>query len=225
MTADFLEYLKSDELSEFTIKNYDRYLKQFLKFSGDIEVSDISGSLVQKYRLYLAAKPLKQVTQNYFLIALRSFLRYLSKQHIKGLAFDQVTLGKQERLPAKTLNDDDLKKLLDAPPANEKAGIRDKAILETILQTGLRVSGLTALNRGDVSSFWVEKYLSLRQDTFKPLFIRFQGRISPENNGEAMRLTPRSIQRIVVKYVKIQALPVKTTPHTIRLTARIRKEY
>jgi len=129
---------------------------------------------------------------------------------------------------------------LDAPDVTKKDGIRDRAILETLFSTGLRVSELASLNRdtinlnrkefgiigkggkervvfiSDSAADWLQKYLDVRKDSFKPLFIRFQGRIDPSDNGQSMRLSPRSIERTVEKYVKNLGFAVKATPHTLR---------
>ena len=217
LTSDFLEYLELERKASFlTIRNYDHYLKGFVSWAGEIKPKEIDLELIDQYKRYLLRKPLAQVTQNYFLIAIRSFLRYLEKQNIKTLSSGKVELYEHDRAPVKVLDDSQLKVLLDAPDTAKKEGIRDKAILETILSTGYQVSELVSLNRGEINSIWLEKYLLIRKDDFKPLFIRFQGKVDLKNEGEAMRLTPRSIQRIVEKYVKKVALSVKATPHTLR---------
>lgn len=246
--TDFLEYLEIERnASQKTIENYDHYLKRFLNFAGDINPAAIDLSLVRTYRLHLGRwtdpktkKSLKRVTQNYFMIALRAFLRYLARQDIKTLSPEKVELGEAEARPLKVLDDMALKSLLEAPDTTDKSGMRDKAILELLFSTGLRVSELASLNRdrvnlsrrefsvvgkgrkerivflSDSAAEWVERFLGARKDTFKPLFIRFQGKVDPTDNGEAMRLTPRSIERIVEKYVKLVGLSVKATPHTLR---------
>lgn len=248
LITDFLEYLELERnTSQLTIKNYDHYLKRFLEFAGDIDPKNIDLNTVRKYRLYLARfsgpktkKGLKRVTQNYFMIALRAFLRYLARVDIETLSPEKVELGDPEPRPLKILDDAHLKSLLEAPDVNKKDGIRDRCLLETLFSTGLRVSELASLNRdtinlgrrefgivgkggkervvfiSDSCANWLEKYLSFRKDSFKPLFIRFQGKVDPSNNGEAMRLSPRSIERVVEKYVKSLGLPVKATPHTLR---------
>lgn len=213
---DFLEYLEVEKnASQLTIRNYDHYLKRFLSFSGDIDPKDIDLDLIKKYKLHLSQKPLKKVTQNYFLIALRSFLRFLESLRIDSLSFGKVELNKQESSPTKVLDEGQLRQLLEAPDITKKQGLRDWAILETLLDTRAKVSELVAFNRHDINLPQVEKYLLSRKDSFKPLFVRFQGKKDPANNGEAMRLTPRSIQRIVEKYVKKAALLVKATPQTL----------
>lgn len=248
LITDFLEYLELERnSSQLTIRNYDHYLKRFLEFTKDIKPEDIDLKLIRSYRLYLSRyldpltkKPLKRITQNYFMIALRAFLRYLARQDIASLSPEKVELGEQEARPLKILDDNGLKSLLEAPNTQRKDGIRDRAILETLFSTGLRVSELANLNRdtinldrrefsivgkggkerivflSDSAVDTLERYLAFRKDTFKPLFIRFQGKIDPNENGASMRLTPRSIERIVEKYVKKLGLSVKATPHTLR---------
>lgn len=248
LITDFLEYLELERnASQLTIRNYDHYLKRFLEFAGDIDPKDIDLNLIRKYRLFLSRwvnpqtkQPLKRVTQNYFMIALRAFLRYLARQDIAALSPEKVELGDQDPRPLKVLDDTQLQQLLDAPDTGKKEGLRDRAILETLFSTGLRVSELAHLNRdsinlnrrefgiigkggkervvflSDQAVHWLEKYLNARKDSFKPLFIRFQGKIDPADGGESMRLTSRSIERAVEKYVKKMGLPVKATPHTLR---------
>lgn len=248
LITDFLEYLELERnASQLTIRNYDHYLKRFLDFAGDINPRSIDLSLVRKYRLRLSrwidpntGKSLKRITQNYFMIALRAFLRYLARIDIATLSPEKVELGDPEPRPLKILDDAQLKSLLEAPDTSEISGLRDRAILETLFSTGLRVSELAGLNRdtvnlerrefgvvgkggkervvflSDEACEWIGKFLSLRKDTFKPLFIRFQGKVDLESSGEAMRLTPRSIERIVEKYVKKLGFSVKATPHTLR---------
>lgn len=248
LITDFLEYLELERnTSQLTIKNYDHYLKRFLLFAGEIDPKDIDLNLVRRYRLHLSrwsdpktGKPLKRITQNYFMIALRAFLRYLARVDINTLSPEKVELGETDPRPLKVLDETHLKSLLEAPDTSKKDGIRDRAILETLFSTGLRVSELASLNRdtinlgrrefgivgkggkervvfiSDSAADWLERYLQARKDTFKPLFIRFQGKVDPSSNGEAMRLTTRSIERTVEKYVKKLGLSVKATPHTLR---------
>ena len=248
LITDFLEYLELERnASQLTIRNYDHYLKRFLEFAGDIDPKDIDLNLIRKYRLHLSRwsdpetqKPLKRITQNYFMIALRAFLRYLARVDVQTLSPEKVELGEVEPRPLKVLDETQLKSLLEAPDISKKDGLRDRAILETLFSTGLRVSELAGLNRdtinlqrkefgivgkggkervvfiSDSAADFLEKYLAVRKDTFKPLFIRFQGKVDPTNDGAAMRLTPRSIERIVEKYVKKLGFSVKATPHTLR---------
>lgn len=248
LITDFLEYLEVEKgASQKTIQNYDHYLKRFLDFSGDLDPGEIDLPKVRKYRLYLSRftdpktkKPLKRVTQNYFMIALRAFLRYLAKQDIESLTAEKIELGETEASPIKTLDEESLQRLLEAPNVLEKPGLRDRALLETLFSTGLRVSELASLNTStvnldrkefsivgkgqkervvflsDSAVKWLDQYLRARKDSFKPLFIRFQGKVETENEGEKMRLSPRSIERTVEKYVKGVGLSIKATPHTLR---------
>lgn len=221
--TDFLEYLELEQkASQLTIRNYDDYLKRFLEFAGDIEPNNIDLQLIRRYKLFLSRKPLKKVTQNYFLIAIRAYLRYLATVDVKTLSPEQVELRDQDPRPLKILDDTQLNQILTRPDISKKDGIRDRAILETLFSTGLRISEFTALNREDINSLpdtaldWINKYLSVRKDSFRPLFIRFQGRVDTAASGEAMRLTPRSIERIVEKFVLEAGISVKATPHTLR---------
>ena len=248
LIIDFLEYLELERnASQRTIKNYDHYLRRFLEFSGDIDPKDISLESVRRYRLYLSRyrdsgsnEPLKRRTQNYFLIALRAFLRYLGRMDINSLSAEKVELGEEDPSPLKVLDDEGLSKLLAAPDTSTKDGLRNKAILELLFSTGLRVSELASLDRdqinlqrrefgvvgkggkervvfiSDDAAKWLDSYLMTRHDSFKPLFIRYQGRVDPSEDGANMRLTSRSIERIVEKYVKGLGLAVKATPHTLR---------
>lgn len=248
LIVDFLEYLELERnASQLTIRNYDHYLKRFLEFAGDIDPEDIDLNLVGKYRLHLSRwidpkteKSLKRITQNYFMIALRAFLRYLAGRKVSTITAEEVELKKTDPRSLKVLDDIYVKSLLTAPVTTKKDGMRDRAILETLFSTGVRVSELASLNRdtinlnrrefeitgkggrkrtvfiSDSAARALEKYLQARKDISKPLFIRFQGRVDPANFGEAMRLTPRSIERIVEKYVKKLGFSVKATPHTLR---------
>ncbi len=256
LVTDFLEYLEIEKnASQKTIRNYDHYLKRFLEFTSPIGSDNSEGispgaidlQLIRKYRLYLSRyidpqtqKPLKRVTQNYFMIALRAFLRYLARIDIVTLSAEKVELGEQDPSPLKVLDDDGLQRLLSAPDVTDKSGLRDRTILEMLFSTGLRVSELASLNcdqinlnrkefgvvgkggkervvfLSDSAVEWLEKYLEFRKDSHKPLFIRYQGQIDPSEGGEAMRLTTRSLERVVEKYVKMVGLSIKATPHTLR---------
>jgi site-specific recombinase XerD len=184
---------------------------------------------------------LKRITQSYHIIALRSFLRYLLvKRDILTLSPDKIELPKQGSRSVNFLDSAQIERLLNSPKISNNIGLRDRTILETLFSTGLRVSELVRLNRdqidlerqefgvkgkgnklrvvflSDMAAEWIRRYLQSRQDNFKPLFIRYTGRVDTEKNGEKMRLTARSIQRIVAKYAKSCGLPIKASPHTLR---------
>src|SRR3972149_1045991 len=248
LITDFLEHLEVEKnASQLTIRNYDHYLKRFLGFAGDINPKDINQELVRKYRVFLArwvdeqtGKPLKKVTQNYFVIALRAFLRYLAKNDVKTLAAEKIELGDQDPRPIKVLDTEQLQRLLAAPDISTPEGLRDKAILETLFSTGLRVSELQKLNRdkinlsrlefgivgkggkervvfiSDSAANWIDRYLRTRADRYNPLFIRYSQGEDPTRGGEKMRLSVRSIERILEKYVRKAQLPIKASPHTLR---------
>lgn len=248
LVFDFLNFLETEKkYSPKTIKNYHHYLQNFINFSPNLTVSKINSELIKKYELSLQKhldpktdKNLKKNTQNYFLIALRSFLRFLSSKGYTALSFDEVKLKKEETMKHTFLDHPLLQKLLDSPDLAAKEGLRDKAILETLFSTGLLVSELVSLNTDSITfpdqeftivgkggkerivyltesaASSLQKYLLKRSDNFKPLFVRFQGKVENENNGEKMRLSTRSIERIVEKYVKSVGLNVKATPQTLR---------
>jgi len=184
---------------------------------------------------------LQRVTQSYHIVALRAFLRYLLVQRdIPTLSPDKIELPKQSSRSIAFLNPEQIERLLNSPKIADNAGLRDRTILETLYSTGLRVSELVKLNRdqvdlerkefgvkgkgnkirvvflSDTAAQWIERYLRSRQDNFKPLFIRYSGKVDAQKNGEKMRLTARSIQRIVAKYAKRSGLPIEATPHTLR---------
>lgn len=196
------------------------------------------------YLAHLRARdgvPLQRVTQSYHIVALRAFLRYLLVQRdIPTLSPDKVELPKQGSRSVSFLNPGQIERLLNSPKISNNAGLRDRTILETLFSTGLRVSELVSLNRdqvdlerkefgvkgkgnklrvvflSDTAAQWIERYLRSRRDNFKPLFIRYSGRVDSQNSGERMRLTARSIQNIVSKYGKRAGLPIEATPHTLR---------
>ena len=249
---DFLEYLEIEKgHSPLTIREYKHYLNRFLGWlstnTSATKPEDISSELVRKYRLYLAhlhdknGKLLKRVTQAYHIIALRAFLRYLLVQRdITTLSPDKIELPKQSPRLVTFLNSEQVERLLNSPKISNEVGLRDKAILETLFSTGLRVSELVRLNRdqinldrkefgvrgkgdklrvvflSDTAAHWLERYLRARKDHFKPLFIRYSGRVDTKKDGEKMRLTARSVQEIVSKYAKRCGLPMEVTPHTLR---------
>ena len=252
LVEEFLEYLEVERnLSPLTIRDYKHYLNFFNDWSGAnapvSKPSDITLELVRKYRVYLAHfnspngnLPLKKVTQNYYVIALRSFLKYLIRKDIAVVSPDKIELPKTESRSLKFLDREQLERLLAQPDMSKDRGVRDKAIMEMLFSTGLRVSELCKLDRDQVNidrkefgvigkggrarvvflsdraAIWLEKYIARRTDSFKPLFIRYSGNQEPTVNGEQMRLTSRSVQRIVDKYCRRARLPVKVTPHVMR---------
>ena len=257
---DFLQYCEVERnLSLGTVKMYHLYLKEFADYTKRAQNSDnvnfdkITQDSVRDYRVYLNRKlsdkstnTIKRNTQNRYLTALRSFLRYLIvERSFNCLPPDKVILGKSEPRVPKFLNTDQIDELVHVQDINKKSGIRDRAILETLFSTGMRISELTGLNIDDLSPQILDRrefavvgkgrkvrtlylsnaavkalkqYLSTRKDRFKPLFVRYSGKSMEENDpdGESLRLTPRSVQRMVKKYARKAGLSVDVTPHVLR---------
>lgn len=247
----FLEYLEIEKnCSKLTIRDYRHYLEVFadwhLKNCGAKSMGSLDLPTVRKYRVYLANRvdekgmTLKRVTQNYYVIALRSFLRFLIKNDHPTLEPSRIDLPKTESRSLKFLEREQIDRLVTSIDTSKEDGIRDRAIFELLFSTGLRVSELVGLNHNQINldrrefgvvgkggrarvvfvsdraEEWVTRYLKERKDNFKPLFIRYSGKIIEDNGGEKMRLTARSIERIVKKYVRSVRLPVDATVHTLR---------
>lgn len=248
---EFLEYLEIEKnSSKLTIRDYRHYLETFAKWYSTTlpgkSIENLKLVDVRKFRVYLAnrvderGKNLKKVTQNYYVIALRSFLKFLIKNDQKTLEPTKIDLPKTESRSLKFLEREQIDRLVTMPDTSKEAGVRDRAILELLFSTGLRVSELVKLNHeqiniqrrefgvvgkggrarvvfiSDRAADWIARYLEMRVDVFKPLFIRYSRDIDEEDNGEKMRLTVRSVERIVKKYTHMARLPVDATVHTLR---------
>ncbi|MDD3032404.1 MAG: tyrosine-type recombinase/integrase [Candidatus Pacebacteria bacterium] len=250
---DFLDYLEIERgLSDNTQKNYSRYLKKFslwlkLKNKENMLPHELTPEDIWDYRLYLARyidnhnNPLSKLTQNYYLIALRSLLSYFSDKDIQSIPSDKIKLPKDSHNEKniKFLSLDQIERLLMAPKTNNVQGLRDRAILETLFSTGLRIAELVALNIEQFKNIkgkddleisvvgkgshtrtvyfseralgWIKKYLDTREDDYKALFINYRSR-----NSSDKRLTVRSIERLVKNYATVANIPYFTTPHTLR---------
>ncbi len=237
--------------SKYTIRNYRHYLNVFKDWFGkkyeQEYIEKLTTEMVQQYRLYLArdedekGKRRSPVTQSYYVIALRAFLKFLAKRGIKSLSPEKVDLPKSESRRIKFLTRDQVERLLRIPDVSDERGLRDRTILEVLFSTGLRVSELAKLNRDQIdlksrefgiigkgkrarlvflserASEWLKRYLSIRDDQFKPLWIRYSGKkVGVVTSGESLRLSVRSIQRMVEKYRKMAGLPIKVSPHILR---------
>lgn len=247
--ADFLEHLEVEGgRSAKTIANYSLYLERFIEFAGDIEVSKISQELVRKYRLWLnrytnetTGDDLSIITQSYHLIALRGFLTYLSRRDIPSLAADKIILPKVVRKQVTFLQYDEVVRMIQQIPTDSEQGLRDRAIVELLFSSGLRVSELVNLNRDHINlkrrefmvrgkgqkdrpvfisksaAEHVEAYLGERHDSLPALFLSYSRRSStPDTSGDYRRLTARSIQRMVSHYARLAGITKHVSPHTMR---------
>ena len=245
--TDFLEYLEIEQnRSQKTIQNYDHYLTRLIDYAGDIKVSDIDQELIRKWRLWLnrlgtnVSDELQKTTQNYHLIALRSFLKYCAKRDIPALPADKIELARTQRKQVTFLTPEELQRIFDQPKLDTLPGLRDRAILELLFSSGLRVSELVGLNRDHINlkrrefmvrgkgqkdrpifiseqaAEWVQGYLNKREDTAQPLFIRYAGKKSIDTSGNYQRLTARSVQRMVARYALLAGITKHVSPHTLR---------
>jgi len=251
MIRRFLEHLEIEKnCSRLTIRNYEHYLNVLVKFLVDEgkrnpTIDDITADEVRKFRLFLSRQAgakgeMKLVTQGYYVISLRSFLKWLIRNDLKVLQPEKLDVPKVRDHSLKFLDDLQITRLLNQPLNSSKNGLRDRSILELLFSTGLRVSELVSLNREQINlntrefgvigkggrsrvvfistqaAEWIDKYLKSRMDKYKPLFIR---NLRPKEialEDRQVRLTARSIQRLVKRYVRQANLPVIATPHTIR---------
>jgi site-specific recombinase XerD len=245
--TDFLEYLEIEQnRSQKTIQNYDHYLTRLVDFAGDIEITDIDAELIRKWRLWLnrlgtnTSDELGKATQNYHLIALRSFLKYCAKRDLPALTADKIELARTRRKQVTFLNEDELQRVFEQPDLNTLSGVRDRAILELLFSSGLRVSELVGLDREHINlkrrefmvrgkgqkdrpifisseaAKWVEHYLAKREDTARPLFVRYSGSKQVDRSGNFHRLTARSVQRIVARSALLAGITKHVSPHTLR---------
>ena len=247
----FLEHLEVERnVSRLTIRNYSHYLRRFNDWfmnEGYKDLKELNQDIIRNYRVYLArysddqGRTLCKRTQSYYIISLRSFLKFLVKNDIPVLHPEKIDLPKAESKHMKFLNTDKIERLLSQPLLSKKGGLRDKAILEVLFSTGLRISELVGLNRDQIdlksrefgvigkgrrprvvflsprAANWLSRYLNSREDNWRPIFIRYSGK-KPDllSDGEEMRLTTRSVQRLVDRYCRKARLPIKISPHGIR---------
>jgi len=268
LLKDYLDYLEIEKNRSIKTRvNYERYLKKFLEFSKISKPEQISQDLTRQYRLWLNRQPvrpfdktqgrqaqgkaLKKNTQNYHLIALRNFLKYLAKRDIVVLTADKIELAKQSERQVVFLENNELERLLESPEGASFKVLRDKAILELLFSTGLRVSELCGLNRDSINfsakdetspkggksgEFAVrgkgdkirlvflsetaktalKNYLQKRQDVDEALFIRNIPANNVSRETSNLRLTSRSVERLIKYYAAKAGLSKKVTPHTLR---------
>ena len=253
LKLDYLQYLEIEKgRSALTVRNYDHYLNRFLEFVKVESPADLTETMMREYRVHLnrlSARPAKKgiaeeslnkKTQNYHLIALRAFLKYLRKRGIKSCDPERIELAKTIQRELDLISERELGELLNSPDTKTVSGKRDKAMLELLFSTGLRVSELCSLDRdidlknGEISVRGkggkirvvfishdalqaVKNYLDERADIDDAMFIDHSPRAhSRMQKEESIRLTPRSVERIVEKYATIAGIAKKCTPHVIR---------
>jgi len=246
--TQFLEYLEIEKgLSLKTVENYDRYLTRFFEFSNIKDVGKITEDKLREFRIHLnrqlgvkvkgqSQAGLKKNTQNYHLIALRTFLKYMMKRGVTTMTPDKIELAKISQRSLDLISGGELGRLLNAPEGDSVSALRDKAILHLFFSTGLRVSELASLNRdldlskdefsirgkgekvrvvflSEDAKDAIKKYLKARKDFDEAMFAQFSNN---KNEKKNMRLTPRSIERLVKKYAIKAGISKKVTPHVIR---------
>ncbi len=243
----YLEYLEVEKgRSILTVRNYEFYLKRFLEWAKDPDMHEVDQNMIHNFRLFLnrlanrEGGSLRKSTQNYHLIALRSFLKFLAKRDIKVMASEKIELAKQGSRDVQFLSGDDLSRLLEAPDNADALPIikaRDKAILELFFSTGMRVSELANLKRDQIhphrdeitirgkgdktrivflshqARHAIKEYLEKRQDDAPFVFVRHD---RASGGQEISPLTPRSMERLVHHYSIAAGIPKKITPHTLR---------
>lgn len=243
LKIQFLEYLEIEKgRSVKTVENYDRYLTRFLAHTKVNDPQKLAEPLVREFRLWLNRQPgtsgdMKKKTQNYYLIALRAFLKYLRKQGITSLEPERIELAKVGGRDLDLITADELNRLMQIPKGGELSALRDRAILELFFSTGLRVSELCALNadidlsrdefsvrgKGDKvrvvflspsAKQAVGEYLKARGDMSDALFVSY-GKGTPKNK-DLPRMTPRSVERLVKNCATKAGITRKVTPHVIR---------
>ncbi len=245
---DYTEHIEVERgRSSKTAENYGHYLERLIEFGGDIDVANITTELVRKYRLWLNryindnGETLSTITQNYHLIALRGFLGYLAKRDITSLSPEKIELPKTVRKQVTFLTNDEVVSILKSIPDDGSVqNLRDKAIIELLFSSGLRVSELAGLNRDhintkrrefmvrgkgqkdrpifitEVAAQHIDNYLQLRTDSLPPLFLNYSKNNNASTSGDFRRLTSRSIQRIVQRYARLAGITKHVTPHTMR---------
>ena len=245
LKREFLEYLEIEKGRAIrTVENYEHYLTSFFEFGKIKSPSDITDASVREFRLWLNRQitgnnrqngnTVSKKTQNYYMIALRVFLKYLTKREIKSMPRDQIELAKTPERTLDLISPEELSRLLNSPSSNTLKDLRDKAILELLFSTGLRVSELCSLTndfdfkRDEISirgkggkvrvvfiseeaKKAVKKYLDARKDMSDALFVQVC-----DEKEESQALTRRSIERIVKQHAIKAGITKKVTPHVIR---------
>ncbi len=251
LKTEFLQYVEIEKgRSLNTVRNYDQYLTRFLEYTKLKDPKDITDTVVRDFRIWLnrqetksekgkANTTLKKRTQNYYLIALRAFLKYLARQNITSLSPDRIELAKTPERSLDLITIEELETILKAPNTSTIRGLRDKAMLEMLFSTGLRVSELCALPRdinlkldemsvrgkgekvrvvfiSDNARSAIQKWLDKRDDMDDALFVQIKEGEKLAKNKDSMRITSRSVERIIKQYAINSGISKKVTPHVIR---------
>lgn len=235
LVEEYLGYLEIEKnRSVKTRENYGRYLSVFLKETKLSSPKDITDEVVRRFRVGLARTNIKKNTQSYYVIAVRNFLKYLGKRGYKTLSPDTIELPKIARRDIEVLDYGELERLLAAPKGDDLRTLRDRAILETLFSTGLRVSELCGLNRyldlergefsvrgkgdkirvvflSDGARSALKRYLKERTDTEEIMFVSIM-----KNGAVRGSILPRTVERIVDRYARIAGIPKKVHPHQLR---------
>jgi len=225
LKREFLEYTEIEKgRSLNTVRNYDHYLSVFLEYSEARTPKDITDELIREYRLWLNRKDLKKKTQNYYLIALRAFLKYLAKRGEKTLSPEVIELAKVGERAIDLITPEELTRLLNVPDISTLTGLRDKAILETLFSTGLRVSELCGLPR-DLDLASDEFPVRGKGEKIRVVFLsseakdalkKYLNKRKDIDNDLMFPVTTRSIQRIIKHYAIKAGIGKKVTPHVVR---------
>jgi len=261
LKTEFLQYVEIEKgRSLSTVANYDHYISRFLEQTNIKNPEEITDDLVRNFRIWLNRQTavsekgksptlMKKRTQNYYLIALRSFLKYLSHRNIESLPPERIELAKVSERSLDLISTDDLSRLFAAPDVSTLRGLRDKAIMELLFSTGLRVSELCSLPRdinlsrdefpirgkgekirvvfiSEDARQAIKTYLNKREDMDDALFVQIPREAEESKNSkksqklahnrDSMRLTSRSIERILKHYAVKAGISKKVTPHVIR---------
>ena len=248
LKRQFLEYLEIERgRSEKTVENYDRYLERFFAFAKVTKPKDVSEEHIREFQSYLnrqpgtkvggRIEPMKRRTQNYYLIALRVFLKYVNGRGVETISPERIELAKVPKRSLDLISSAELSRLRVAPDRKTLEGKRDVAILELLFSTGLRISELCGLSIDDVdltrdefsirgkgdktrvvflsdsARDAIKDYLQARKDLDGAMFVRY-GRKA--NDGGDPRLQPRAVQRLIKTYAVMSGVSSTVTPHVIR---------
>ena len=244
LKTQFLEYIEIEKgRSVKTVENYDRYLMRYLNFSKATKPADVTETSVREFRITLnrsggTTGTMKKNTQNYHLIALRAFLKFMRRRDVDSLNPERIELAKTSGRDLDLITADELDRLMRGPSGSNLAALRDKAILELFFSTGLRVSELCNLDQdldlsrdefsvrgkgekvrvvflSDSAKIAIAAYIKARGDMSDALFVSY-GKGNKKGSKDLPRLTPRSVERLVKQYAIKAGITRKVTPHIIR---------